>query len=94
MPRELRDFKEIWIHDFEYQANPGEHVIPHCLVAHELRSGRRLRLWRDRMGSPPYRLDSDVSLCRTTRPQNCLVTCPWAGHCLSGFWICPRNSGV
>jgi DNA polymerase I-like protein with 3'-5' exonuclease and polymerase domains len=59
MFRELRDFKEIWFHDFEYQPVLGEHVIPHCLVAHELRSGKRLRLWRDQLLFPPYRMDRD-----------------------------------
>jgi DNA polymerase family A len=56
---ELRDFKEIWSHDFEYRGLPGEHVDVHCLVAHELRTGRHLRLWRDQLRSPPYRMDSD-----------------------------------
>jgi DNA polymerase-1 len=55
----LNDFSEIWVHDFEYRAPPGDHVIPHCLVAHELRSGRWVRLWRDQLGAPPYRLDPD-----------------------------------
>jgi len=56
---ELRDFREIWFHDFEYQSFPGEHVQVHCLVAYELRSGRRIRLWCDQLESPPYRMDSD-----------------------------------
>ena len=56
---ELRDFKEIWFHDCEYQSLPGEHVQVHCLVAYELRTGRRIRLWRDQLQSPPYRMDSD-----------------------------------
>jgi DNA polymerase-1 len=56
---ELRDFREIWFHDFEYQSLPGEHVQVHCLVAHELRSGRRVRLWRDQLQVPPYRMDAD-----------------------------------
>jgi hypothetical protein len=55
---ELRDFREVWVHDFEYRAVPGEHVEVHCMVAHELRSGRRLRLWRDQLQSPPYSMDS------------------------------------
>ena len=55
----VNDFSEIWFHDFEYRAPAGDHVIPHCLVAHELRSGRHVRLWRDQLGTPPYRLDPD-----------------------------------
>ena len=56
---ELRDFREIWFHDFEYQSFPGEHVQVHCLVAYELRSGRRIRLWCDQLETPPYQMDSD-----------------------------------
>ena len=52
-------FREIWIVDFEYLALEGEHPEPVCLVALELRSRRKIRLWRDEMGdSPPY----DVSV--------------------------------
>ena len=52
-------YAEIWLHDFEYVALPGEHPDVVCLVAHELRSGRTLRLWHDELGEqPPYRTDS------------------------------------
>jgi len=48
-------FKEIWAVDYEFMAEAGERPVPVCLVAHELRSGREVRLWRDEMGSqPPY----------------------------------------
>jgi hypothetical protein len=48
-------FREIWLADFEFSAKPGENPEPVCLVAWELRSGRKLRLWRDEFGSaPPY----------------------------------------
>jgi len=54
-------FKEIWAVDFEFIAHPGERPDPVCLVAHELRSGRKLRLWRDQFGpQPPYRTDADA----------------------------------
>ena len=59
-PSEL-PFDEIWLHDFEFVARPGEHPDVVCLVAHELRSGRTLRLWRDELGArPPYRVDRGV----------------------------------
>ena len=48
-------FKEIWAVDFEFVANPGERPVPVCLVAWELRSGRKLRLWADQFGPwPPF----------------------------------------
>jgi DNA polymerase I len=55
-------FEEIWLHDFEFIAEPGERPDVVCLAARELRSGRTLRLWRDALdehgGQPPYRTDS------------------------------------
>jgi DNA polymerase-1 len=62
-------FREIWCIDFEYYSGPGlangggegDAVMPLCLVAFEMRSGRLVRLWQDELGRfPPYRLDSDA----------------------------------
>jgi DNA polymerase-1 len=57
-------FKEIWCVDFEFgytnagPANltpPGELQAPVCLVAWELRSRRKIKLWRnDFAATPPY----------------------------------------
>jgi DNA polymerase I len=48
-------FKEVWLVDFEFGAPPGGKPEPVCLVARELKSGRKLRLWRDEFGAmPPY----------------------------------------
>jgi len=53
-------FREIWMVDFEYVASEGEHPDPVCLVAWELRTGQRIRLWRDQTGaSPPYDTSKD-----------------------------------
>ena len=42
-------------------AKPGENPEPVCLVAWELRSGRKVRLWRDEFGvAPPYPTGPDV----------------------------------
>jgi hypothetical protein len=52
---------EIWLADFEYMANSGDNPLPVCLVALELRSGRRLRLWQDDFGpAPPYSTGPDT----------------------------------
>src|SRR5256885_1258182 len=40
-------YREIWAVDFEFIAGAGENLDPVCLVAWELRSGRKLRLWQD-----------------------------------------------
>jgi DNA polymerase I len=57
----LAGFAEIWLFDFEFVPKPGEHPDVVCLVAHELRSGRTLRLRRDQLtDAPPYRTDADA----------------------------------
>jgi hypothetical protein len=54
-------YKEIWAVDFEYRANPGENPDPVCLVAWELRSNRKFRLWRDEFSTvSPYPTGPDV----------------------------------
>jgi hypothetical protein len=59
-PNEL-PFDEIWLQDFEFVPQPGEHPDVVCLAARELRSGRTLRLSRDQLGpNPPYRTDSRI----------------------------------
>ena len=57
----LDQFREVVVADFEFVADPGERPRVVCLVAHELRSGRRHRLWYDQLGPvPPYPIASDV----------------------------------
>jgi DNA polymerase-1 len=60
-PFDLLPFREIWAVDFEFGSQPGENPDPVCLVAWELKSGRRVRLWRDQFGTtPPYPTDPDT----------------------------------
>ena len=57
----LDAFREVVVVDFEFTALPGERPGPVCLVARELRSGRRFRLWRINSGRrPPYATGPDV----------------------------------
>src|SRR5262245_27305353 len=44
-------YREVWCVDFEFSAPPGEPPSPLCMVAWEMRSGRRVRLWGDELGS-------------------------------------------
>lgn len=54
-------YREIWAVDFEFVGKPGERPDPACLVAWELRRGRKLRLWRDEFGdAPPYEIGPDA----------------------------------
>jgi DNA polymerase I len=57
----LDAFREVVVADFEFAATPGNLPQPVCLVAHELRSGRRFRIWQDQFGpAPPYATGPDV----------------------------------
>jgi DNA polymerase-1 len=78
-------FDEIWLHDFEFVAQPGEHPDVVCLAARELRSGRTLRLWRDQLGpNPPYRTDKRVLFVNFVANAEC------ACHLALG-WPMPAN---
>lgn len=53
----LHFYKEVWLVDFEFDAQTGERPSPVCFVARELRSGRLLRHWLDdlrAMRQPPF----------------------------------------
>ena len=84
IPSEL-PFEEIWLHDFEFIPRPGERPDVVCLVAHELRSGRTLRLWLDELGAiPPYRTDRGVLFVNFVANAEC------ACHLALG-WPLPAN---
>ena len=54
-------FREIVLVDFEFVSLPGERPAPIGLVAHEMRSSRRLRIFRGQFPTtPPYATGSDV----------------------------------
>ena len=53
-------FREVWAVDFEFAVKDGARPDPVCLVAWELRSGHRLKLWRSEFGPcPPYSVGPD-----------------------------------
>ena len=53
-------FREVWAVDFEFVAREGARPDPVCLVAWEMRGGRKLRLWRNEFGPcPPYSIGPD-----------------------------------
>jgi hypothetical protein len=55
----LDQYRALWAVDFEFIAHPGGCPVPVCLVAHELHSGRTIRLWRNQFGpTPPYSVDA------------------------------------
>jgi DNA polymerase I len=57
----LDAFREVVVVDFEFTATTGERPVPVCMVARELRSGRRFRVWQDQFGpAAPYATGPDV----------------------------------
>jgi hypothetical protein len=57
----LDSFREVVVVDTEFAITPGNRPIPVCLVAHELCSGCRFRIWQDQFGpAPPYATGPDV----------------------------------
>src|SRR5262249_32438878 len=57
----LEIYREVWLVDSEFVARPGERPWPVCLVARELLSGRKIRLWYTEFKStPPYPTGPDV----------------------------------
>ena len=57
----LTMFREIVVADFEFTNLPGERPGPVCMVAHELHSGRRFRVFQHEFGpAPPYASGPDV----------------------------------
>jgi len=57
----LGTFREVVVVDTEFTATTGERPVPVCVVAHQLRSGRRFRLFEGQFGpEPPYAAGADV----------------------------------
>jgi DNA polymerase I len=57
----LAMFREVVVVDFEFTNLPGERPVPVCMVAHELHSGRRFRVFQHEFGpAPPYATGRDV----------------------------------
>lgn len=55
-------YREVWVVDTEFISLPGERPDPVCLVAWELRSGRRERFFKDELRNlkqPPYGIGKD-----------------------------------
>ena len=89
-------FREIWAIDFEYYpgrgkshgGRDGDRITPLCLVAHEMRSGRTIRLWQDELGRfPPYRLDADAMIL------SCMLSADFSAHLAMG-WASRRERSI
>jgi DNA polymerase I len=59
----LAQFKAVVAVDFEFIATTGDRPVPVCMVARELHSGHRWRLWQDQLPSaPPFPVGPDTLL--------------------------------
>lgn len=74
-------FREVWCIDFEFRQPDGEPVeAVHCLVAHEMRSGRTLRLWCDELGGrPPFDVGPEtlVVAYMAAAEMHCFLALGW-----------------
>lgn len=79
-------YAEIWIADFEFRAAPGEQPEPVCMVAHEMYSGKTIRLWEDDLINAP---------CPYSTSSNALFVAYYAsaemGCHLALDWPIPAN---
>ena len=78
----LDHFREIWCVDFEFRAPDGERPIAICMVAHEYRSGRLLRLWKDdleRRSEAPFDIGptSLFTAFYASAELNCFLALGW-----------------
>ena len=81
----LGDFEEIVLEDFEFNGGEGNRPNVVSLVAYELRSGRRFRLWHDQLEpKPPFRCDDRTLFVAYYAAAE--LTC----HLALG-WPMPRN---
>lgn len=87
----LDGFREVVTLDFEFRVTPGNRPEPVCLVAHELRSGHRFRLWLDQEFGPapppvsPYATGPDVLFVAyyASAELGCYRTLGWPmPHCI------------
>jgi hypothetical protein len=75
-------FKTIWLIDFEFRAPDGERPAVRCLVAHELRGGREVRLWlngRPAPPAPPFGTGPDALVVAyfATAEMGCFLSLGW-----------------
>jgi DNA polymerase I len=75
-------FNEVWLYDFEFSQEDGEHPRPICLVAHEMKSATTLRVWESellRLRRPPFDVGRDSLFVAyfATAELNCHLALGW-----------------
>jgi len=71
-------FSRIWCVDFEFANLPGERPVPICVVAHELRTGERVKRWLGAEGPPLVIGDDAVMVAYVASAEvGCLMRLGW-----------------
>lgn len=75
-------FSAVWCLDFEFVISDGDVPLPVCMVAWELGSGRRIRLWEEElraMTQPPFPTGPDVLFVGYYLPAewSCFLALGW-----------------
>ncbi|MBM3301262.1 MAG: DNA polymerase I, partial [Deltaproteobacteria bacterium] len=74
-------YESIWLIDFEFNALPGENPNVVCMVAWDVRTGRKIRLWQDQLerSLPPFPVgrDSLFVAYAFTAEASCFLSLNW-----------------
>ncbi len=95
----LSHYRDIWLVDFEFRplgGREGSRPDVVCLVAHELRSGRTIRLRKEQLGRAVHRTRPMTVSCLspTTRvPRSAAIWCS-AGPFQAAFWTSTPSIGT
>ena len=72
-------YAAIWVLDFEFIARDGEHPVPVCMVAHDIISGRWVRVWQGEFSEPSFPLDDRTLLVAYSAAAewSCFIALGW-----------------
>lgn len=82
----LKQFREVWLVDFEFGHAPDTIPVVRCMVATELYSGRTIRLWADQLSglaAPPFGIGSDTLIVAyfASAEMGCFIALGWELPC-------------
>jgi len=90
-------YLNIWVLDFEFIARDGDPPEPICMVAHDLVSGKWIRLWQNEFGEPPFNLgiDSLFAAFSASAEWSCFIKLGWPmpARCIDLYaeFVCENN---
>jgi DNA polymerase I len=81
--KRVKEFREIWLVDFEFGCKTGGNPTPVCLVAKKFGSNDAFRLWQNEMGrlkSPPYDIGPESLFVAyyASAEMGCHLSLDWA----------------